>query len=153
MADDKSVEVWRAEWREYKSYAETTFDRYAAKSNDLVRQLALAGIAVVWVFRETAAAGTVKLAAELRWAAILFVVTLTFDLAHYLYGTFKASSRLDEIQKEERTAIGDGNNWPHHPAGPPPEMPELGVKAFFCAKTAALVVGSGLLLHYLAFRV
>lgn len=153
MADDNSVDVWRAEWREYKTYAEATFDRYAAKSNDLVRQLALAGIAVVWVFRETTAAGAVNMAAQIRWAAILFVLTLALDLAHYLYGTFKTSSRLDEIQKEERTAIGDGNNWPHSPEGPPPEMPELGVKAFFCAKTVALIVGSGLLLHYLAFRV
>lgn len=153
MADEKTVDVWKAEWREYKAHAEATFDRYAARSNDLVRQLAFAGIAVVWVFRETTAAGAVNVAAQIRWAAILFVVTLALDLAHYLYGTFKTNSRLDLIQKDERTAVGDGNNWPHNPVGPPPEMPETGVKAFFCLKTIALVIGASLLLHYLAFRI
>jgi hypothetical protein len=151
MAEDKIVDLWRTEWRQYKTYAEETFDRYAAKSNDLIRQLALAGIAVVWVFRETTKGGAVNLVAEIRWAAILFVMTLALDLAHYLYGTFRTSSRLDLIKKDANTALVDGNNWPHNPAGPPPELPEGGVKLLFCLKTIALIIGSGLLLHHLVF--
>jgi hypothetical protein len=152
MADDKTVALWRTEWREYKAYAEAAFDRYAAKSNDLVRQISLAGIAVVWVFRETTAAGAINLAAQIRWAAIFFVLALAMDLGHYLYGTFKTSSRLDLIRRDERSAVSDGNNWPHDPPGPPPELPETGVKLFFCLKTITAILGASLLLHYLAFK-
>src|SRR5687768_10790533 len=135
MSRDKA-EVWRAEWRAYKEYAEQAFDRYVTKANDLVRQLALAGIAVVWVFRETTATGAVNVPAQLRWAAILFVLCLTLDLIHYLYGTWDTSTRLEEIKTQEDGAIASGTPWPADPSGPPPDLPQGGVRLFFWLKTA-----------------
>jgi hypothetical protein len=152
MTEKNITELWRAEWLAYKSMAEEAFERYVIKSNDLVRQLALAGIAVVWIFRETTAAGAVNLSAQIRWAAILFVLCLALDLAHFLYGTYRTSGRLNKIRREENAAISKGIPWPEAPNGPPPELPQFGVQVVFALKTCALLIGAGLLLHYLAFR-
>jgi hypothetical protein len=153
MADEKTIELWKSEWKEYKTYAEPAFDRYVTKSNDLVRQLALAGIAMVWVFRETAKDGSIALSTQIRWAAILFVVALAIDLVHYLYGTFSVNTQLDAVKTEEQKAITNGNAWPHNPSGPPPDLSEGGVRLLFCLKTCAAIVGAAVLLHYLAFKV
>jgi hypothetical protein len=153
MANETSVEVWTNEWKAYKKLAEEAFDRYVVKSNDLVRQLALAGIAVVWVFRETGANGGFILAPQMRGAAVLFIVTLAVDIAQNLYGTFSISPILDKLAKDEQQALAEGEAWPRNPKGPPPELSESGVKSLFYLKTLAAAAGAGLLLAYLSFRV
>jgi hypothetical protein len=147
------AEVYRKAWIEYKSFAEEGHAVHVRRANDIIRQLALAGIAVVWVLRETTAAGKIMLAAELRWAAGLLILTLALDLLHYLIGAFQFSSRLDDIEHQENEALRNGNEWPNSPTGLPPPAPEMIGKSLFCAKAVAVIVGSGLLLFYLAFRV
>lgn len=153
MDQNNAPELWRQEWTAYKAVAEEAFARYVTKANELVRQLAFAGIAVVWVFRETTSGVSVKLSAEIRWAAILFVVCLAIDFVHYLYGTYRISATLESIRKAEHAAIAKGVPWPEQPDGAPPDLPQFGVQCFFALKTCALLIGAGLLLHYLAFRV
>ena len=152
MTDDPSKELWRQEWREYRSYAEELFKGFVARANEVIRQLAFAGIAVVWVFRETISATQFKLAPELRWAAIFFLVTLVLDFAYYVVGFFTANSRIDEIKRQDQEAVRAGKAWPSDPLGPPPDIPEGGVKFLFIAKVFVLIAGAGLLLFYLAFR-
>lgn len=147
------VEVYRKAWIDYKSVAEEGHAANVRRANDLVRQLALGGIGVVWVLRETTAAGKVALATELRWAAGLLILTLALDLLHYLIGAFQFSSRLDDIEHQENEALRAGTEWPNSPTGLPPPPPEMIGKSFFFAKAVAVIVGSWLLLFYLAFRV
>jgi len=128
------------------------FEGFAAKANDNIRQIAFAGIAVVWVFRETTSAAQFKLASELRWAAALFILALILDFIYYVVGFFMANARLDEIKRQEQESVLAGKDWPSEPQGPPPEMPEGGLKFLFCAKVVILTLGAGLLLFFLAFR-
>lgn len=83
---------------------------------------------------------------------MLFVVCLALDLIHYLYGTYRTSGALDTFKKQENAAITKGVPWPEDPNGPPPELPQFGVQTCFALKTSSVILGSGFLLHYLAFR-
>jgi len=56
---------------------------FSGKASDLCRQLAFAGIALIWVFRANGLNGP-TLPDTLTWPAALIVLALTFDLAHYL---------------------------------------------------------------------
>ena len=152
MPDNATKDLWRQEWREYRSYAEELFKGFVAKASELVGQLALAGIAVVWVFRETISPTQFRLAPELRWAAIFFVLAVALNFAYYVLGFFGVNSRLDEIRRNEQEALRAGKVWPADPLGPPPDMPEAAVKFLFLAKVFVLIAGAGLLIFYLAFR-
>jgi hypothetical protein len=147
------LDAYRATWRSYKSVAEEGHELHVRRANDVIRQLAFAGIAVVWVFRETTVAGQISLAPALRWAAAFLIITLTLDLLHYLVGAFQFGSCLDAIEQQVNKAIREGKEWPDNPDGPPPPLPEKIVKSFFCVKAIAVIVGAGLLLFYLAFRI
>ena len=55
------------------------------KASDIVRQLGLAGIAIIWIFRVGDENGGVKFTNYLLWPLGLFVVSLFCDLLQYLY--------------------------------------------------------------------
>jgi hypothetical protein len=55
------------------------------KVSDIVRQLGLAGIAVIWIFRSGADSGGIKYSHSLIWPLGLFVLTLAADLLQYMY--------------------------------------------------------------------
>lgn len=57
----------------------------STKASEIVRQLGLAGIAVVWIFRAGTENGGVKFTNFLLWPLALFVVSLFCDLLQYLY--------------------------------------------------------------------
>jgi len=145
------ADVLRNEWIVYKAYAEDAHLRYSTKTNDLIRQLALAGIAVVWIFRETVTGKTV-FPPELRWGATFLLLTLAVDLAHYFFTALSIGSRLDDLEHQENEALRKGKKWPDKPSGLPPRLPEAFAKVAFFAKTVTLVLGSGLLLFFLAFK-
>jgi hypothetical protein len=50
------------------------------------RQLALAGVAVVWIFKDAAPDGHIALKPDLLTALLLFFVALVLDFAHYVVG-------------------------------------------------------------------
>lgn len=139
------------EWKDYKSFLEESFQRYASKTSDLVRQLALAGIAVVWVLRN-ASGSTPQLLPELRWAAGLLMLTLAIDLAHYVIGTMAAESRLDDIGQQEREALQNGKTWPTDAWRLPPSFPQARMQIMFWGKLGTLAVSYAILLVYMAFR-
>ncbi len=55
---------------------------FSKKASEIVRQLALAGIAVVWIFKNDSNQDI--LPSELDKAVLCFVLTLAIDLAHYV---------------------------------------------------------------------
>ncbi|SRR5260370_6371669 len=61
------------------------YEEATDKVSELVRQLSLAGIAVVWVLRTGEHSGGIKYSDELLRPLILFVASLSCDLLQYMY--------------------------------------------------------------------
>lgn len=59
--------------------------RISSKVSDIVRQLILAGIGVVWLFKVTGNDGHVTLNTNLLDALILFVIAIILELVQYAY--------------------------------------------------------------------
>ncbi|MFH0843715.1 MAG: hypothetical protein V1903_14010 [Bacteroidota bacterium] len=62
------------------------YEEASLKVSDLTRQMALAGIAIIWIFRQTDQQNQL-ICKELIPPLLLFVTTLTFDILQYIYKT------------------------------------------------------------------
>ena len=69
-----------------KDYRDTYYAA-SVKAGDIARQLAFAGIALIWIFQRTAkdANDSYNLPEELYWPALFIVATLTLDLLQYCF--------------------------------------------------------------------
>ena len=69
--------------------ARGAYESLSGKASDIVRQISLAGVALVWVFRTSAAVGgpTISLDPRLLRAAVFIFLALMFDFLQYLCGT------------------------------------------------------------------
>jgi hypothetical protein len=56
----------------------------SSKASEINRQLALAGIAIIWVFKIDAGGGRQIVPQDLFLPGVLLVVSLAFDLLHYV---------------------------------------------------------------------
>ena len=65
-------------------------DFFTGKLSDINRQMALAGIAIIWIFRTTDQSNLIP--DPLKPALSFLVLSLVVDLAHYLYGSIVWSS-------------------------------------------------------------
>jgi hypothetical protein len=65
---------------------ESQCDFFTGKTSDISRQLAFAGIAVIWVFRIGESA-SVTIAPAYALPLLGFVLALAFDLIQYVYGS------------------------------------------------------------------
>jgi hypothetical protein len=116
--------------------------RASGKASEIVRQLGLAGIAVIWVFKNERA-GSQSLAPTLLNAGILIVTALGFDLLHYasatlMWGAYARKKELEGTPPETPFMVPRWMNWP--------------ALCFFWLKLLALVCAYGLLLRFLAYR-
>ncbi|MFM0261874.1 hypothetical protein [Paraburkholderia sediminicola] len=117
---------------------------HSKKASDVSRQLALAGIAVVWLFKTSIAGvaiGAYGLPSALFWPTLLMLVSLALDLLQYvwqaaLWGTV---SRSQEKQHGTDTVEWDGIR----PAW------NLPANVLFWGKLVSMLVGYGLLLVFL----
>lgn len=57
---------------------------FTGKLSDINRQIAFAGVALIWIFKESKA-GEIKIEEDLLLPAILIVIALAFDLFQYIY--------------------------------------------------------------------
>lgn len=85
------------------------------KASNIARQLAFAGLALIWAFRVTAGERPV-IPTSLRWAGILLVTGLALDFFHYvvktiIWGTYH---RYKEQQVSE-TAEFLAPSWINYP--------------------------------------
>lgn len=83
-----------------------------AKLSDVARSLALAGLAVVWIFRSEAG----RIPALLFVPAGLFVLALAADLAQYMIAAWNWQTQADLVRKsdenEEHKVPPSANKWP-----------------------------------------
>lgn len=117
-------------------------DYYAVSglASGVARALALAGIAVVWVFREQSDAGY-HIPDALRLPAIFLIIALACDLLHYFY---------------QAAYLGIYNLWLHYKDVPekqtvqvPAWLPIPGV-VLWTGKMLATIGGYALLLDFMA---
>lgn len=63
-----------------------TYEEASGKVSDLTRQMALAGIAIVWIFRQPDVQANI-ICKELIPPLLFFITSLTFDILQYIYKT------------------------------------------------------------------
>jgi hypothetical protein len=122
---------------------------HSGSASAVGRQLAFAGLALVWIFKATVA-GADRVPPDLLPAATLLALTLGFDLLQYalaalLWGVFQRKKELEFIAIAKR-----GQKPPEEFKAPRwINWPAL---AFFSVKLVSLVIGYGVLLRALVAR-
>jgi hypothetical protein len=112
------------------------------KLSDIVRQLAFAGIALVWIFKADIA-GRPTIPSDLMPATLLLMAGLTFDLLHYVAGSLiwgmynRLKERAGTLETAEFAAPRE-INWP--------------LLFFFWTKTAVMISAYALILRSLYYR-
>ena len=126
------------------SEAREAYYSYSGNASTVARQLAFAGIAVVWLFNTKVAGQPIALPHPLLQVAFLLVVTLAFDLLQYVSASliWGAFARRHEKQIEPHRRNDDPDvdapaylNWP--------------AIACFWLKLASLLIAYGWLATYL----
>ena len=111
----------------------------SGKASDVARQLAFAGIALIWIFHETGG-NPIAIPHPLLWPAACFICGLAFDLLQYVSGAliWGAFHRYEEkrlgVDSKKALSAPDWFNWP-------------GI-AFFWGKLFLVLAGYFLLLRY-----
>jgi hypothetical protein len=88
------------------------------KASDVARQLAFAGIAVIWVFKVDAGPDNLGVPPSLHGAGLWLVVALSLDLLHYAIGSAISGSfhrlqeRKDTVSAETEFEAPPWVNWP-----------------------------------------
>jgi hypothetical protein len=82
------------------------FYEFSSKASALTRQLALAGVAVVWIFKTTTITNHIKLEIELIEILKQLIICLLFDFAHALipslvYGIMNFNHRVFKKKKDD----------------------------------------------------
>ena len=98
------------------SDARSAYEGLSGKASDIVRQLSLAGIAIIWLFRAGSDKAPVIDQSLLR-AALFIFLALFFDLLQYLIGTaiwflyFRYKEKHGASEKDEFLAP-EKLTWP-----------------------------------------
>lgn len=113
---------------------------YSGKTSDLVRQLGLAGIAVIWIFKYEVE-GVPKIPEALLPPLILIVLGLALDLLQYavatsIWGIFQRRKELSGVSDDTDFLAPKQFNWP--------------TISFFVLKAASIIAAYVYLLRYLA---
>jgi hypothetical protein len=112
---------------------------HTGNASAIQRQLAFAGIAIIWLFRIEAKTGAI-IPSNLTLSLILFVSAIAADLFHYLlagcfWGIF---SRYKEQKLEDKKAAFEAPRWINWPGN-----------TFFVLKFVCVIAGYYKLLGYL----
>ncbi|MEN3370901.1 MAG: hypothetical protein V7609_3044 [Verrucomicrobiota bacterium] len=122
------------------SDARQAYYDYSARLSDISRQLNLAGIAVIWIFKTTTVAG-IPFSVFLLWPLAFHVLGLAFDVLQYAYasaawGIFHRRREKSGIKEDEHFGAPSAINIP--------------TNIFFWGKTVATVVAYTLALFYIS---
>ncbi len=105
---------------------------FSGKASDVARQLAFAGIAIVWIFKVNKG-DSVKLNQNLLVPTALFSLSLLFDLTHYVIAAFtwyffhRHQEKKPEITADSNVMASPYLNWP--------------TNFFFCLKIGSVFIG------------
>jgi len=122
-------------------FREKEYYYFSGKVSELCRNLAFAGIAIIWIFKTDKTGITID--KELILPLIVFVATLTFDLFQYLWGTIiwgcfvrQQEKKLKDVATEDPELEAPAwFNWP--------------TNIFFYLKTILVITGYTLLFIHL----
>jgi hypothetical protein len=91
-------------------------EEFSGKASDIIRQLSLAGIGLIWIFRVGPDA-SVRLDISLLRAAFFIFLALSFDLLQYLLGsvTWYLFLRYKEKQKTSSDTKFEAPTWINYP--------------------------------------
>lgn len=138
------------------------YDYFSGKASELARQLAFAGIAVVWIFHVGEGA-EIQIDDRFAYPLILFCYSLAFDLLHYvsstvLWGLFSRSKEKQLVHKTSKS--NTKIVVPNMRAENPPRGFEANILAprwlnwpanwFFYLKVTAVLVGYVILIGRLS---
>jgi hypothetical protein len=95
-----------------------TYEDASSKVSDITRQMALAGIAIIWIFKQPDTAGKL-LSKDLILPLITFGFTLTCDILQYIYKTIAWYRFWRRHEKAAKLDNPDppvqANNWMNTP--------------------------------------
>ena len=125
------------------AYLRERYSYYSGKASDIVRQLAFAGIALVWLFK-TEVDKQWKIPVELLPAASLVVLTLLLDFLQYVVGSlvwagYNASKERAGTTQDADFLAPRRINWL--------------TNFFFWTKIVTTIIAYCLILRFLANRI
>ena len=125
-------------------YLKTYYD-LSAKASDVSRQLALAGIALIWIFKTGEINKNLAIPGPLIYAAFCFALALAADLSHYIIAaaTWGIFHRIMEKKLKEQGVNTETVelthsrklNWP--------------TNILFWSKVLLVIIGYGVLGSYI----
>lgn len=118
------------------------YEEFSSKASDIIRQLSLAGIALVWIFK-TGTDTTAVLQPQLRQAAFFIFIALVCDLFQYLTGAgiWFFYFRIKEKQHTSPTTKFEAPVWINWP-----------VNSLFILKALFMIIAYvGYILPYLFY--
>lgn len=121
------------------------YDSYSGKASSIVRQLAFAGIAVVWIFRIGNSNAVSAIPAALLLPLTFFVATLAADFLHYFAATIMYRLFYAYLEHTHDTHSGDKD------IGGIPWWINLPGDLLFWTKCVVMVFGYAGLIAYLIF--
>jgi len=92
------------------------YEALSGKASEIVRQLSLAGVALIWIFK-TGTASSPVLEVQLLRAALFIFLALSLDLLQYLLGTLTWHRYFLYKEKQETppTAKFEAPSWINWP--------------------------------------
>ena len=113
------------------------FKFYTGKASDVVRQLALAGFAVVWLFKQDTKAGP-TIPRDFKSALVFLLLALLFDFLHYSVASVVWERYKDELSHRPATGVNED-------VQSPPSVYYPGA-FFYYSKIVTLAIAYGVLL-------
>ena len=118
-----------------------TYYEFSGKTSDIARQLAFAGIALVWIFKTNN--GTFpRVPKELLLPTITLALTLAFDLLQYISATIIWGS----FQWNKERQLEDLSEDPELESSAKLKWPQL---TFFSLKIISVIISYYFLINYL----
>lgn len=122
-------------------YRETYYE-FSGKASDVAKQLAFAGIAIIWLFK-VQLADFPKIPKELILPTIILALTLALDLLQYVAGTtvwgifqWHHENQLEDISQDPEIESSTKLKWPQF--------------TFFILKIITLIFSYYLIIRYLS---
>jgi len=116
------------------------FGVFSGKASDVSRQLAFAGIALIWIFKIDSS-GHTTVPPKLIWPGVLIVASLTLDLFQYFVGSVIWRCYYRALEKR---GTREDVELPLHD-----EWRELSITGLFFLKVACVIAAYGFILVFL----
>lgn len=122
------------------------YDYFSGKASDIARQLSLAGLAIIWIFKKSDSVNP-QIPANLILPFAIFVIAIAFDLLQYISGTivWGGFHRFHERSWEKNNP---GMDLPDDFPVTAPGQINWATDTFFILKLSSVSVGYGLLLIF-----